>query len=404
MKHVPIRSTLVVVAMLAMLIVSLTVSAQAQPAPTEAGAVRWLTYVDPRFDFSIKYPSNWQVIPRDDSDPNVVSGSLVFAPIGVPDSDLNADPHDPGPHIVVVPYLAELKDGQSLSEWTEMYESLGNEPERSVIQHQPRQVFRVNGAKAVHEEGVSPLTTYQYTNIAHKNMVWDIWTNIPSADPSAKVYERMVRSFRFGRNAPANLREAYSSNFTPLDMEEAARAAQEQGTDEHLGGGPGILALNTTWQAPVKKSSNGGQQFTATCGSTQHDDIGTYASLAVDILMPKNTGILNAKLGTVTFAGWDNYGYGNLIRIQAQGGKEAFYAHLTAIYSSVRVGTLISTGTGIGLSGNTGTSAYHLHFHVQWSTAPEDLTGMYGFTSTGYPVPVDQRHSGNIVNCAKVGF
>jgi hypothetical protein len=53
MKHVPIRSTLVVVAMLAMLIVSLTVSAQAQPAPTEAGAVRWLTYVDPRFDFSI---------------------------------------------------------------------------------------------------------------------------------------------------------------------------------------------------------------------------------------------------------------------------------------------------------------------------------------------------------------
>lgn len=402
MQRIRVRSMLVVIAMLAMLVVSFTVSAQEQPILTEAGAVRWLTYVDPRFDFSIKYPSTWQVIPRDDSDPNAVSGILTFAPISTLDNAANADPHDSGPHVAVVPYLAELKDGQSLSEWTEMYESLGNGSNRNPIQRQPRRLFQVNGAKAVHEEGVSPLTTYQFTNIAHDNMVWDIWTNIPSTNPLAKVYDRMVRSMRFGRNTPANLREAYGSDFTPLDMEEIASTAQDQGVDEQQGDEPGTLALNTSWQAPVRKS--GGQQFTATCGSTMHDDIGTYASLAVDILMPKNTGVLNSKLGTVNFAGWDNYGYGNLIRIQAQGGKEAFYAHLTAIYSSVRVGTQISTGIGIGLSGNTGTSAYHLHFHVQWSTAPEDLTGMYGFTSTGYPVPADQRHSGNIVNCAKVGF
>ena len=33
-----------------MLLVSFTFSAQTQPVPTEVVVVRWLTYVDPRFD------------------------------------------------------------------------------------------------------------------------------------------------------------------------------------------------------------------------------------------------------------------------------------------------------------------------------------------------------------------
>lgn len=264
---------------------------------------------------------------------------------------------------------------------------------------------------------MSSLTTYQFTNIAHKNIVWSVWTNIPSADPLATVYDRMVRSFRFGRNAPANLNEAYGSNFTPMDLEQVAEieaGLQQADTlewrlDEQPEFGPGTMSLNTTWQAPVKKSSNGGNQFTANCGSSMHDDEGTYASLAVDILMPKNTPVFNAKYGNVTFAGWDIYGYGNLIRIRAQGGKEAFYAHLNGFYSTTKVGSWLSTGNGIGLSGNTGTSQYHLHFHVQWGSGPEDLTGMYGFTPSAtngypYPVPEDMRDDGTAEQCAKVGY
>lgn len=156
-----------------------------------------------------------------------------------------------------MPYLAELKDGQSLSAWTEMYESLGNEPERAAIQRQPRQVLRVNGARAIHEEGVSPLTTYQFTNIAHKNMVWDIWTNIPSTDPLAKVYDRMVRSFRFGKNSPANLREAYGREFKSLDMEAMTKAnsgTQDQNDyDGQQTLGPILNDLTSSWQSPVLK-------------------------------------------------------------------------------------------------------------------------------------------------------
>ena len=238
-----------------------SVSVFAQTDSPKSNSVEWLTYADPRFDFSIKYPSDWEVIPRDDSDPNAVSGLLVFAPVAAPDNiDIN-DPHEFGPHIIVGHYLAELEDGQSLSEWTEIYESLGHESDRASIQRQPRRVFRIHGARAVHEEGVSPLTTYQFTNLAHKNMVWDIWTNIPSTDPYAAVYNRMVRSFRFGRNSPANLRAAYGSDIVPMDMEEILRMSSEEQTagfqDLTNPTGqqdPQITDLTDTWKSPVLNS------------------------------------------------------------------------------------------------------------------------------------------------------
>ncbi len=47
MKRVPIRSTLAVGVMLSMLVVSITVSTQAQSAPQPKVSGRWLTYVDP---------------------------------------------------------------------------------------------------------------------------------------------------------------------------------------------------------------------------------------------------------------------------------------------------------------------------------------------------------------------
>lgn len=414
MKRVPIRSTLAVGVMLSMLVVSITVSTQAQSAPQPKVSGRWLTYVDPRFDFSFRYPSDWKVIPRDDSDPNLVRGTLVFAPILTSGAHTEAgDPHDAGPHVVIVPYLAELKNGQSIREWTELYESIVHPTDQANSWRQSRTELRLNRAPAVREEGISPLTTYQFTNVAHKNIVWSVWTNIPSNDSLAPVYDRMIRSFRFGRKAPINLNEAYGSNFTPIDLEQAAEinvrlqqaAPLGSGNDEQPAFGPGTMSLNTTWQAPVKKSSNGGNQFTATCGSRAHDDVGTYASLAVGIITPINKPVFNAKYGNVTFAGWDPWGYGNLIRIQAQGGKEAYYAHLNAIYSSIRVGLLLSTGNGIGLTGNSGTSTPHLHFHVQWGTSPEALTGMYGFTPTNYPLEsYESRFGGTAVNCAKVGF
>lgn len=123
--------------------------------------------------------------------------------------------------MVVGLYLAELEAGQSLSEWTDLYESLGYDSDEALVQRRPRKVIRVKGVTAVHEEGVSLVTPYQFTNLTHGRTVWFIWTNIPSGSeaPDSSVYRKMVRSFRFGKNAPSTLQEVYGFDFEPLNLE-----------------------------------------------------------------------------------------------------------------------------------------------------------------------------------------
>ena len=63
------------------------------------------------------------------------------------------------------------------------------------------------------------------------------------------------------------------------------------------------------------------------------------------------------------YAGWSNYGYGNVVVI-AHGPAFTIYGHLDSY--SVRCGQTVSAGTTIGGVGNTGNSSGpHLHFEVR---------------------------------------
>lgn len=76
--------------------------------------------------------------------------------------------------------------------------------------------------------------------------------------------------------------------------------------------------------------------------------------------------------GVVIFAGW-NGDYGNMVKLEHEGGYQTWYGHLKEISSDVEVGNSIPGGKVIGLSGNTGTStAPHLHFEVRKSGDPID--------------------------------
>jgi hypothetical protein len=101
----------------------------------------WSVYVDPRFNFSIAYPSYWHIIPRDDSDPNVVSGVLTFA-LFDPENATLSEEHNHGqvtnPNIVIGLYMAELPPDQTLREWTTLYENATNTQDERLIQRQPR--------------------------------------------------------------------------------------------------------------------------------------------------------------------------------------------------------------------------------------------------------------------------
>ncbi len=68
--------------------------------------------------------------------------------------------------------------------------------------------------------------------------------------------------------------------------------------------------------------------------------------------------------GEVTFAGWDNSGYGYMVKIMHSDGYESFYAHMNEV--KVTKGQKVSQNDLIGTLGNTGRSTGpHLHFEIR---------------------------------------
>ena len=67
--------------------------------------------------------------------------------------------------------------------------------------------------------------------------------------------------------------------------------------------------------------------------------------------------------GVVVYAGWNDWGYGNVIVIDHGNGWQSLYAHLSEIYAGC--GTSVSQGITIGAMGSTGRSTGpHLHFEL----------------------------------------
>ena len=83
----------------------------------------------------------------------------------------------------------------------------------------------------------------------------------------------------------------------------------------------------------------------------------------IDIAAPIGTPIVAAAAGIVTYAGWDDSGYGNLVEIQHPDGSITLYAHNDRIL--VRQGQEVEAGQQISEMGSTGNSTGpHLHFEI----------------------------------------
>ncbi|MGD8458652.1 MAG: M23 family metallopeptidase, partial [Anaerolineales bacterium] len=85
---------------------------------------------------------------------------------------------------------------------------------------------------------------------------------------------------------------------------------------------------------------------------------------AIDIGGAEGNAIFATDSGVVVYAGWSNYGYGNLIVLDHGNGWQSAYAHLNSI--AVYCGQGVYQGTVIGSLGNTGNSSgAHLHFELR---------------------------------------
>jgi len=86
--------------------------------------------------------------------------------------------------------------------------------------------------------------------------------------------------------------------------------------------------------------------------------------LGIDITASSSTAVLASGDGVVVFAGWSQYGYGNVIQIDHGNGFSTVYAHLGQI--NVTRCQAVYGGQVIGIAGTTGNSTgVHLHFEVR---------------------------------------
>ena len=84
---------------------------------------------------------------------------------------------------------------------------------------------------------------------------------------------------------------------------------------------------------------------------------------AIDIAGGIENPVWASDNGVIVYAGWSNYGYGNLIVVDHGNGWQTLYAHLNSINAGC--GQSVNQGQRIGGLGTTGNSSgAHLHFEM----------------------------------------
>jgi LysM repeat protein len=87
----------------------------------------------------------------------------------------------------------------------------------------------------------------------------------------------------------------------------------------------------------------------------------------IDVAGNGGEGAYATDAGVIVYAGWNDYGYGNMVMVDHGNGFQSLYAHLSEIY--VSCGQSVGQGDAIGAIGSTGRSTgAHLHFEIMTAT------------------------------------
>jgi murein DD-endopeptidase MepM/ murein hydrolase activator NlpD len=91
----------------------------------------------------------------------------------------------------------------------------------------------------------------------------------------------------------------------------------------------------------------------------------------INIAVPEGTPVKAAEAGTVTYAGSEVKGYGNLVLVRHDNGYVSAYAHNGSL--NVKRGERVKRGQVIATSGQTGNvTSPQLHFELRKGSAPVD--------------------------------
>ncbi len=83
----------------------------------------------------------------------------------------------------------------------------------------------------------------------------------------------------------------------------------------------------------------------------------------IDVAGDLNDPLFAVDNGVIVYAGWSDWGYGNVIAIDHGNGWQSLYAHLESL--NVGCGSFVTRGDIIGYMGSTGNSSGpHLHYEL----------------------------------------
>ena len=138
----------------------------------------------------------------------------------------------------------------------------------------------------------------------------------------------------------------------PRITREEPAAARNVGPGACSGTYDGVIGTgNFTW--PVSRHLLSGYDFDA---AANH--------YAVDMAGEEGDPVMAADNGVVVYAGWNDWGYGEMVVIDHGEGWQTLYAHLSTV--DVACGDEVYRGDKLGTVGNTGTSSgAHLHFEMR---------------------------------------
>lgn len=149
---------------------------------------------------------------------------------------------------------------------------------------------------------------------------------------------------------------------------------------------PGGSRQYVTWSAPrITRANPGVAKFIGpgACGTIVDGAVGTGAFIwpsaahflsgydyspstnhfGIDIDGDLGEPMWSSDSGVVVYAGWNNFGYGNMVVIDHGNGWQTAYAHMQVI--TVGCGQSVFQGTPIGTIGSTGkSSGPHIHYEM----------------------------------------